>query len=167
MQEKCKSVLKMFRERAGFTQEKAAEQLNISVHSLSNYETFTLETGKNAPPEDIVLAMADLYEIPFLPIFHLKENTRIGQLFFSEVELLDLPLAFLKLQAELEDIRPLEDPMRKVVLNNRIDDNEVEISDIFIKELMEGIISSWSLIFSAIEKRPLREQRSQSLNLAK
>ncbi|MFV0470320.1 MAG: hypothetical protein ACK5MK_15530, partial [Dysgonomonas sp.] len=107
------------------------------------------------------------YKTPFLPILHLKENTKIGNSIFSDVELLDLPLAFLKMQVELGDIKPLEDDMRKVVLNNKIDDHEVEFSDQFTKELMEIVTSSLSLIFSANEKRPLRDQRFQSLLVAK
>lgn len=34
MNERCKSVLKDYRERAGFKQEDAAERLNISPHTL-------------------------------------------------------------------------------------------------------------------------------------
>ncbi|WKY44187.1 helix-turn-helix transcriptional regulator [Eubacteriaceae bacterium ES2] len=167
MKESNKSIYRICRDRSGMTQEEAAPELGVSVRALANYEAYSLEIRKHQPPEDIVLSMADLYGTPWLPLMHLKENTLIGQKLFQSVEVTDLPLAFLKFQAEIRDIEPLEPEMRKVILDNLIDDHELETSEIFINELMEGIISGWSLIFSAIEKRPLREQRSKSLLVAK
>ncbi|MBC3796458.1 helix-turn-helix domain-containing protein [Acetobacterium tundrae] len=167
MKESCKSIYRICRDRTGLTQEEAAPKLGISVRALGNYEAFSLEVGKNMPPEDIVLTMAKLYSTPWLPLIHLKENTLIGRAIFPDVELTDLPLAFLKFQAEIGDIQPLESDMRKVILDNHIDEQEIETSEIFIKELMEGIVSGWSLIFSAIEKRPLLEQRSQTFTLVR
>lgn len=167
MKESCKSIYRIGRDRAGLTQEEAATKLGISVRALGNYEAFSLEVGKNMPPEDVVLSMAKVYGTPWLPLIHLRENTLIGRAIFPDVELTDLPLAFLKFQAEIGDIQPLESEMRKVILDNHIDEHEIETSETFIKELMEGIMSGWSLIFSAIEKRPLLEQRSQTFTLAR
>lgn len=167
MKDSCKSIYRICRDRAGLTQEEAAPKLGVSVRALGSYEAYTLEVGKNMPPEDIVLSMANIYGTPWLPLLHLKENTLIGQAIFPDVELTDLPLAFLKFQAEIGDIQPLEPEMRKVILDNHIDEHELETSEIFIKELMEGIMSGWSLIFSAIEKRPLLEQRSQLFTLVR
>ncbi|WP_051355881.1 helix-turn-helix domain-containing protein [Acetobacterium malicum] len=167
MKESCKSIYRICRDRAGLTQEVAAPKLGVSVRALGNYEAYSLEVGKNMPPEDVVLCMAKVYGTPWLPLLHLKENTLIGKAIFPDVELTNLPLAFLKFQAEIGDIQPLESEMRKVILDNRIDEHELETSEIFIKELMEGIMSGWSLIFSAIEKRPLLEQRSQNFTLVR
>jgi DNA-binding XRE family transcriptional regulator len=54
-----KLTLKAARINAGFTQEEASERLHIHKSSLSNYET-----GKTAPPMDIALLMAELYDVP-------------------------------------------------------------------------------------------------------
>lgn len=152
MKDSRKSIYRICRDRAGLTQEEAAPKLGVSVRALGSYEAFSLETGKHMPPEDIVLAMAKIYSTPWLPLLHLKENTLIGQAIFPDVELTDLPLAFLKFQAEIGDIQPLESEMRKVILDNHIDEHELETSKTFNKELMDVIFSSWNLMFSAIKK---------------
>ena len=167
MKESCKSIYRICRDRAGLTQEAAAPKLGVSVRALGNYEAYSLEVGKNKPPEDIVIYMAKVYGTPWLPLLHFKENTLIGQELFQAFELTDLPLAFLKFQAEIGDIQPLECEMRKVILDNRIDEHELETSEIFNKELMEVLGAGLSLYFSAIEKRPLREQRSQAFTLVR
>jgi transcriptional regulator with XRE-family HTH domain len=167
MKESCKSIYRICRDRAGLTQEDAAPKLGISVRALGNYEAFSLEVGKNMPPEDIILTMSKLYGTPWLPLIHLKENTLIGRAIFPEVELTDLPLAFLKFQAEIGDIQPLESEMRKVILDNHIDDHELETSEKFNKELMEALGAGLSLYFSTIEKRPLHEQRSQVFTMVR
>jgi transcriptional regulator with XRE-family HTH domain len=167
MKESYRSIYRICRDRSGLTQEEAAPKLGISVRALGSYEAYSIDVGKHMPPEDVVLNMAKLYGTPWLPLIHLKENTLIGREIFPDVELTDLPLAFLKFQAEIGDIQPLESEMRKVILDNHIDVHEIETSETFIKELMEGIMSGWSLIFSAIEKRPLLEQRSQVITLSR
>lgn len=153
MKDSRKSIYRICRDRAGLTQEEAAPKLGVSVRALGSYEAYTLEVGKNMPPEDIVLSMANIYGTPWLPLLHLKENTLIGQAIFPDVELTDLPLAFLKFQAEIGDISPLEPEMRKVILDNHIDEHELKTSEIFNKELIEVIMSAQSLLFSAIEKK--------------
>lgn len=162
MKESCKSIYRICRDYADLNQDEAAHRLDVHTHTLSNYEL-----GKNIPPDEIILRMAEIYCTPWLPLIHLKENTLIGRDIFPDIEVTNLPLAFLKFQAEIGDIQPLESEMRKVILDNRIDEQEVETSETFIKELMEVITSGWSLIFSAIEKRPLREQRSQNFTLVR
>ncbi|PKM71913.1 MAG: transcriptional regulator, partial [Firmicutes bacterium HGW-Firmicutes-17] len=62
---------------------------------------------------------------------------------------------------------PLESEMRKVILDNHIDDHELETSEKFNKELMEALGAGLSLYFSTIEKRPLHEQRSQVFTMVR
>ncbi|AFA50250.1 helix-turn-helix transcriptional regulator [Acetobacterium woodii] len=162
MKETCKSIYRICRDHANLNQDEAAEKLDVHTHTLSNYEL-----GKNVPPDEVILRMAKIYGTPWLPLLHLKENTLIGREIFPNIEVTNLPEAFLKFQAEISDIHPLESEMRKVILDNRIDEHEIETSETFIKEVMEGIMSGWSLIFSAIEKRPLLEQRSQVFTLGR
>ena len=80
MKDSRKSIYRICRDRTGLTQEEAAPKLGVSVRALGSYEAYTLEVGKNMPPEDIVLSMANVYGTPWLPLLHLKENTLIGHL---------------------------------------------------------------------------------------
>ena len=56
MQGNCKNIYRTARIVAGFTQEKAAEMLGISVRSLADYET-----GVRLPPNDVVNDMVMCY----------------------------------------------------------------------------------------------------------
>lgn len=154
MNERCKGVLKMFRERAGLTQEEAACELCISVHTLSNYESYSLEVRKNLPPEEMILRMSELYQSDFMKILFLNETNLIFKSVFSNIELLDLPMAFIKHQVEREDVQELEGRYRKVILDNQIDDHESELAGSFLKELIESAMASMSLAFSTLEKTP-------------
>lgn len=167
MNKRCKGALQLFRERAGLKQEEVAHGLNISVHTLSNYESYSLNVRNHMPPEEIVLKMADVYMQDFtkslyMKILYLYETNLIFRSIFTNVELMDLPTAFIKYQAEAEDVRELDCEMRKVILDNQIDEHEMNTFDIFLKELMESAMSNLSLAFSAIEKAPVQIRKSNS-----
>ncbi|MBC3798470.1 helix-turn-helix domain-containing protein [Acetobacterium tundrae] len=179
MNERCNGVLKTYRDRAGLKQEEAAMELNVSPHTLYNYESYSADSRRNMPPEEIVLAMMDLYcfdEDPirmkakktYMGILYLCETNYIFKHIFSNVELLDLPTAFLRHQVEYEDVRQLECGMRKVIIDNRIDENESDLASAFLKELMESAMASMSLAFSAIEKTTKKKiQKTKEIHLAK
>lgn len=165
MNENCKSTLKMFRMRAGLNQDDAANRLNISGHTLYNYETYSIESRKNMPPEEAVLKMMDLYfddrdplrkqmKQMFMGILYLYETNQIFRRIFSSVELLEMPAAFIKYQMELEDVHVMEAGMRRVIIDNRIDDHEIELSGAFLKELFESTFANIGLAISALEKTP-------------
>ena len=56
------------------TQEQAAENLNVSREWLSKYET-----GDAPVPDDMVVAMAEYYEMPILLWWHLQHHTVFGK----------------------------------------------------------------------------------------
>lgn len=56
MQTENRNIYKKPREIAGYSQERAAELLDISVESLRAYET-----GRRVPPGEVVVRMMDLY----------------------------------------------------------------------------------------------------------
>jgi len=53
-----KTNLKAFRKESGKTQKEVAEKTGISRTNLGRYET-----GENVPPLDILIILADYYEI--------------------------------------------------------------------------------------------------------
>ncbi len=57
-QKKTGCFFKELRKEKGLTQEQLAEQLNISGRTVSRWET-----GKNMPDLDILIEMADFYEV--------------------------------------------------------------------------------------------------------
>ena len=70
MSEECRNIYKRARRRAGYTQEAAAEILNISVESLRAYET-----DRRVPSGDVVLQMMICYHCHQLPTWHLQATS--------------------------------------------------------------------------------------------
>ena len=71
---------KICRKIACFTQEHAAERLNVDVRRLSDYEN-----DHALPPEDVVNRMAHLYNAPDLAIWHMKEKTLLGREWLPDI----------------------------------------------------------------------------------
>jgi hypothetical protein len=65
MQKYQENIYRSCREYAGLTRVAAAMALSIGERTLANYETC------QAPPDDIVLAMARTYKAPWLRVQHL------------------------------------------------------------------------------------------------
>lgn len=70
MSEECRNIYKRARRNAGYTQEAAAEMLNVSVESLRAYET-----DRRIPAGDVVLQMMICYNCHQLPTQHLQETS--------------------------------------------------------------------------------------------
>ena len=70
MSEECRNIYKRARRRAGYTQEAAAEIINISVESLRAYET-----DRRVPSGDVVLQMMICYNCHQLPTWHLQATS--------------------------------------------------------------------------------------------
>ena len=90
----------------------------------------------------------------FMGILYLYETNQIFRRIFSGVELMEMPAAFIKYQMELEDVHVMEAGMRRVIIDNRIDDHEIELSGAFLKELFESTFANIGLAISALEKTP-------------
>ena len=69
MKNKRENQYKISRNNAGLTQEQASEALYISTRTLSDYEN-----NQTRPPDDIVLAMTNLYRCPLLGWWHIKQS---------------------------------------------------------------------------------------------
>ncbi len=75
MPEECMNIYKAARRAAGFTQERAAELLGISVRSLADYET-----GQRIPNNHVVGRMSTVYSNIPLGVQHvLGTDTIIAQ----------------------------------------------------------------------------------------
>ena len=72
MSEECRNIYKRARRNAGYTQEAAAEMLNVSVESLRAYET-----DRRIPAGDVVLQMMICYNCHQLPTQHLQETSAL------------------------------------------------------------------------------------------
>lgn len=74
MPDNCTSIYKTARNFAGFTQERAAEGLNISRRCLADYEC-----GARIPHDEVVVAMVELYNFPQLAVQHLRASSVLAR----------------------------------------------------------------------------------------
>ena len=70
---RSRSIYSRARVYAGFSQEAAAELLNLSVRALADYES-----GQRRPPAQTVDQMASLYAAPGLRLDHARETDELG-----------------------------------------------------------------------------------------
>jgi DNA-binding XRE family transcriptional regulator len=71
------NIYRSSRDYAGLTRVAAALALSIGERTLANYE------AEQVPPDEIVLAMARLYQAPWLRVQHLVENSLVFQDIFK------------------------------------------------------------------------------------
>ena len=87
-----KTIYKICREQAGYTQERAAELLNCSVRQLARYE------ADEAPvPDDLAYAMVRLYNSQYLAVEHLRLVSQLAASIIPAVEQISLQTAAMRL----------------------------------------------------------------------
>ncbi len=72
--------LKMARDKNGWTQEQAAEKLNISIGTLSGYER-----GYRSPNPEMIEKIAEMYKVTPDYIFGWSDDPRLPQITDSEI----------------------------------------------------------------------------------
>lgn len=137
------NIYKMARKSAGLTQNEAAELLNVSVRSLADYET-----GRTVPPDDIVVAMVEVYKTGWLAYGHLKNSTLVGQKFLPDLCINELPAAVINLRKEIKDIFKAEDDIDNIVCDGKVDKKEKPVWDKIVKEINDVISAAFGIVFS-------------------
>ena len=102
MPDSGKSVYKICREQAGYTQEQAAELLHISVRMLCRYES-----GEAVVPNDVADGMVRLYNDNFLAVEHLRRGSEMAARLIPAVDGCDFQtgsIRFFNLLSEMEAV---------------------------------------------------------------
>lgn len=122
MRENCVNYYKTSRETAGYTQEQAAERLDISVRSLSAYENDEI-----IPPDDVVEKMVKLYNTKILGWWHLRRTSNLARECLPDV-VLPQSNSDVYLQASLsqEDITNITKTLREILADGKITEDEFE-----------------------------------------
>ena len=129
MQTENRNIYKKPREIAGYSQERAAELLDISVESLRAYET-----GRRVPPGEVVVRMMDLYNCQYLAVSHLRTSEACAS-FLPDVKLQYLPTAILRLQKELNDFLKCREEVLDITCDGVISPEERPRWEKVLKEL--------------------------------
>ncbi|MBQ7778358.1 MAG: helix-turn-helix domain-containing protein [Oscillibacter sp.] len=92
MSEKYLNCYQRARKNTQLSQERAAEKLYLSVESLKAYET-----GLRVPPNATVVAMAEIYQTPWLALEHLKNTSAPLGVLPEGITVQSLPTAAIRL----------------------------------------------------------------------
>ena len=115
----CQNIYKNARKSAGFTQEKSAQLLSVSVDSLRDYEQ-----SQRPVPSDVASAMCDVYQAPYLAVQHLRQSSELGKRVVPEIELKDLPEAVIGVLAAVQKFIIKRDAMIEIVADGKIEEDE-------------------------------------------
>ena len=142
MPEDYSNIYKIARRAAGFTQESAAEQLEISVDSVRAYET-----SQRLPPSEIVERMVVCFHAPQLAYQHLHETNALISRVIPQLEqrsILEVAIRIYNRMRYFSQNACLE-RLLTIAEDGRIDDTERPELDEIIEELRSIIQSGLEL----------------------
>ncbi|WP_455580673.1 helix-turn-helix domain-containing protein [Dysosmobacter sp.] len=134
-----KTIYKICREQAGYTQERAAELLPCSVRALARYES-----GEVQVPDDVAYRMVILYNSQFLAVQHLREVSRIAASIIPPVEDCSLQTATIRLVNRVLDFaeQHRDRQLLKIAEDGVISDEEQPLFHCILDELEELVKAS-------------------------
>ena len=144
-----KTIYKTCREAAGYTQERAAELLNISVRHLAR-----IESGEQLPPDDIAYSMVMLYDSQYLAVQHLRRASQLAASILPPVEQITLQTATIRLYnsfARWADKRR-DRQLMEIAEDGLIDDDERPIFEAIVRELGDLVKDFYELRLAAAER---------------
>ena len=158
MNKDCIIYYKTCRESAGIRQEDAAEYLNISCRSLSDYEN-----NKAKVPDDIVDKMSELYRSPLLAWWHLKNNSVLGKYLPDVFEpRTEVDMVFQGILAK-DKLSPVIDGLKEIMSDGIIDEIEEEELDNYIDD-MRIVNNKLTSIILWHDARTKKESRLSATN---
>ena len=158
MSKVCMIYYKTCRESAGIKQEKAAELLNVSCRTLSDYEN-----GKARVPDDIVDSMAKLYRSPLLAWWHLKSNSVLGK-YLPDVVIpkTEVDMVFQSILAK-DKLSPVIDGLKEIMSDGIIDEMEEDLLEDHIDD-MRIVNNKLTSIILWHDARAKKESRLSATN---
>ena len=147
MQNGCVNIYRTARKVAGFTQERAAELLNLSVRSLADYET-----GLRSPPNDVADRMVTVYNSQLLAVQHLRASTQFARNLLPDIPSMSLPEAVLTLVDAVYDFADdrLDRELIDIARDGVISADERERFDRVVEKI--GAITAAAIALAAIPR---------------
>ena len=144
-----KTIYKTCREAAGYTQERAAELLNISVRHLAR-----IESGEQLPPDDIAYSMVMLYDSQYLQVQHLRRASQLAASILPPVERITLQTAAIRLDNDFDRIlqRRRMRQILQIAEDGVTDAEERPIFEEIVRELGDLVKDFYELRLAAAER---------------
>lgn len=145
MQGNYQNIYKNARQSAGYTQERWAEVLGISIESVRLYET-----GRSLPSDEVATMMSEIALMPVLCYRHLLAKSRVANDILPEVDQVDLPRAVLQLICRMRRFgeKNLTDKLMEIAEDGRVDEFERAQFDQIVEELGEIIQAAMTVKFA-------------------
>lgn len=145
MQDNYHNICKIARQTAGLTQERFAEQLDVSVESIRLYET-----GKGMPSDEVVTRMIEVSGMPVLGYWHLLNKSRIAADILPELQECSLPQAVIQLICRMRDFgkKHRTDTLMEIAEDGQIDEIERPEFDAIVDELGEIVKAAMQLKYA-------------------
>ena len=138
------NIYKVAREMKGLTQYEAAEKLEVSWRSISNYETFN-----TIPSNEMVDKMVRIYDAVWLAYMHVIKDKYLGQ-YFPKFDLKDIAKAALKMQKEIADFNKVTPDMIEVAYDGIIEEHEKKIWNKVKLEAMDVAGAAMTVMYAGI-----------------
>lgn len=136
------NIYKRARELKGLTQEEAAEIMEISTRSISNYET-----SKKIPSNEVVAKMVKAYDALWLAFMHVMQDQHLGN-HFPTVDISDLAKAVLRFQKRFADVKQKTPDMIEIACDGVVDKSEEETWNEVVDVIREFIGAGISVVYS-------------------
>lgn len=145
MQESYRNICRIARQTAGLTQERFAEQIDVSVESVRLYEA-----GKGMPSDDVVTRMIEVAGMPVLGYWHLLNKSRIAADILPELQECSLPQAVIQLICRMRDFgkKHRTDKLLEIAEDGQIDEQERPEFDAIVDELGEIVKAAMQLRYA-------------------
>lgn len=145
MQESYRNICRIARQTAGLTQERFAEQIDVSVESVRLYEA-----GKGMPSDDVVTRMIEVAGMPVLGYWHLLNKSRIAADILPELQECSLPQAVIQLICRMRDFgkKHRTDTLLEIAEDGQIDEQERPEFDAIVDELGEIVKAAMQLRYA-------------------
>jgi transcriptional regulator with XRE-family HTH domain len=130
------------RKNSGFTQEQAAEFLNIDPRTLRLYES-----GTQIKDDELVEKMIVLYKDKYLGYQHARTSEIVSK-YLPEIDSKSLSLAALQVICASDNYRIVQNSMVKLAADGKIDIAEEKEWETVIAAAQEVIKAAFILIFA-------------------
>lgn len=148
MAETGKTIYKICREQAGYTQEQAAEMLNVSLRVLCRYES-----GEIQVPNDVVAGMVSLYNDNYVAVSHVLNSFPPTVHIIPTPELCDIQTGSMRVFNRVEAFlrkRP-DHRLLAIAEDGIIDESEVQDLDDILDDL-EALVKVFTELRLAAER---------------
>lgn len=142
MPENFRNIYKIARRAAGYTQEAAAEMMNLSVESLRAYET-----GRRIPAGDVVLQMVFCYDAQRLAVQHLQETSALFNNVIPRLEERTMLETAVRIHNRLRRFQEAGrlDQLLAIAEDGVVDEAEKSVFDSIVEDLRQIIKSGLEL----------------------